>query len=316
MSTTNRAFIKAYRHDAAQPKAAAAPAISSAIAPAVRAAAAVTVGGSGPVDLRDQASGALQPKGERRPLSAYISQPQAAPRKTFDPQSDVFRPGTTVASFQWPAVCRTLLQKGGSQLDHVVRILLSRADAGKSLIGVLGLFPKVGATTTALCLASRTAGRGRSVLVADGNFRSPRIASMLDAVPTAGWEEALKHRAPLADAVIHSTGDNLNVLALGPRPVKDSQPLAGGLQAAVTAGVMRHSFDLSIVDLGTFFDPASQPTVLELISNMGVDATVAVVGPDPADPRDVATIVEHLNRSGCELLGVIENRVIQPKAAQ
>jgi hypothetical protein len=69
------------------------------------------------------------------------------------------------------------------------------------------------------------------------------------------------------------------------------------------------------VDLGTFFDPHSQPILLELISNMGVDAAVAVAGPEPADRRDVATIVEHLGRSGCELLGLIENRIAKAKAA-
>ena len=48
---------------------------------------------------------------------------------------------------------------------------------------------------------------------------------------------------------------------------------------------------------------------------MGVDAVVAIAGPEPADRRDLATIVEHLDRSGCELLGVIENRVAKPQAA-
>jgi Mrp family chromosome partitioning ATPase len=183
------------------------------------------------------------------------------------------------------------------------------------LIGVMGMFSDVGATTTALCLAARSTGPGQRVVVADGNLVRPRLASLLDAVPTAGWEEFLKHAAPLAEAAIHAAGDNLDVLALGTRPVKDPQTLAGGLQAAVTAGVLRHAYDMVLLDLGTFFDPASQPTVLELASNMGVDAVVAVTGPEPADPRDLATIVEHLDRCGSEFLGVIENRVAKPKAA-
>jgi Mrp family chromosome partitioning ATPase len=226
-----------------------------------------------------------------------------------------FRPGTTVASFQWPAVCRTLLQHEHAQLDHVVRLLLGQARAGHSLIGVVGLVPRLGATTTALCLAMRAAGQGRRVVLAEANFRSPRIASLLEVVPTVGWEEMLRHSAPLADAAIHAIGENVDVLALGNKPVKDPQPLVSGLQAAVTAGVLRHAFDLVIVDLGTFFDPHSQPILLELISNMGVDAAVAVAGPEPADRRDVATIVEHLGRSGCELLGLIENRIAKAKAA-
>ena len=216
-----------------------------------------------------------------------------------------------MASFAWPPVCRTLLQQSGPQLDHVIRIMLTRAKAGNSLIGVLGMFPRIGATTTTLCLGMRTAGRGPRVILADGNFHNPRLAPLLDAVPTAGWEDVLKHSAPLADAVIRATGDQLDLLALGKRPVKEPQPLVGGLQAAMTAGVLRHTYDLAIMDLGAFFDPHSQPTVIELISNMGLDAAVAIAGPEPADPRDLATIAEHLGRSGCELLGVIENRTVR-----
>jgi Mrp family chromosome partitioning ATPase len=251
---------------------------------------------------------------EKRPLSSFIPREPAIAETPNEEQIN-FAPGTTVASFNWPAVCRTLKQQSSVHLDNVVRLLMARAGAGHSLIGVLGLFPRVGATTTALCLASRAASRGRRVILADGNFRSPRLASLLDAVPTAGWEEVMKHTAPLADAVVRSTDDNLDLLALGSRLVKDPHPMVGGLQAAVSAGVLRHAYELAILDVGTFFDPISQPILLELVSNLGVDAVVAVAGPGPADRRDVATIVEYLDRSGCELLGVIENRAAKQKAA-
>ena len=45
------------------------------------------------------------------------------------------------------------------------------------------------------------------------------------------------------------------------------------------------------------------------MSNLGVDAAVAVAGPEPADRRDLATVIEQLDRVGCEFLGVVENRV-------
>jgi Mrp family chromosome partitioning ATPase len=309
MSTTNRAFIKAFRHDAAQPAGSGgAPAPTAEQAPTKRAT----------VDSVAQSGGPVQATTEKRPLSSFIPREQPALESVIETPSDEqidFQPGTTVASFNWPAVCRTLMQQSNIQLDNVVRLLMARAGAGHSLIGVLGLFPRIGATTTALCLASRAASRGRRVILADGNFRNPRLASLLDAVPTAGWEEAMKHTAPLADAVIHSTDDNLDLLAVGSRLVKDPQPMVGGLQAAVTAGVLRHAYDLAIMDIGAFFDPISQPVLLELVSNLGVDAVVAVAGPGPADRRDVATIVEHLDRSGCELLGIIENRSAKPQAA-
>jgi Mrp family chromosome partitioning ATPase len=112
--------------------------------------------------------------------------------------------------------------------------------------------------------------------------------------------------------VIRATDDNLDILALGPKATKDPQPLAAGLQAAVSAGVLRHAYDLVLVDLGTFFDPASQPIVLELIRNMGIDSVVTVAGPEPADRRDMATITEYFEPLGCQLMGTIENCVAKP----
>jgi Mrp family chromosome partitioning ATPase len=188
-------------------------------------------------------------------------------------------------------------------------VLRAQADAGHSLIGLMGLFPRVGATTAALCLAARAARLVRRTILVDGNFCRPRIATWLDVVPTVGWEEVLKHASPLADAVIRATDDKLDILALGPKAAKNPQPLAEGLQTAVSAGVLRHAYDLVLVDLGTFFDPTSQPLVLELARNMGIDTMVAVAGPEPADPRDMATVVEYLEPLGCQLMGTIQNRV-------
>ncbi|MCC7473870.1 MAG: hypothetical protein IT425_00620 [Pirellulales bacterium] len=234
---------------------------------------------------------------------------------TQQEQSSTLRPGTAVACYRWPAVCRTLVQQYGQQLDRVTRLLLARADAGDSLIGIFGLFRGSGATTAAMCLALRAAQHGKRVILADGNLINPQVASRLDAVPTAGWEEFLKHTALLPDAVIHSTDDNLDILALGEKRVKNPQSLVNGLQAAVTAGILRHTYNLAFMDLGAFFDPVSQPVLLELVTNLGIDAAIAIVGPTPADRRDLSTLTEFFDNSGCELLGTIENRIKRPRAA-
>jgi Mrp family chromosome partitioning ATPase len=317
MSTTNRAFIKAYRQDSADesPAGGSAPAIRNQSSAPVRDAAvgaAVTTTTPG-----SPARPTLGPQrgGPKQPLSSFIGrQPVPARAAGLVPpvpneDSSFLEPGTTVASFQWPRICRTLNQQSGPQLDRVADQLRAQASAGHSLIGVMGLFPRVGATTAALCLAARAARRVRRIILVDGNFCHPRIASCLESVATVGWEEVLKHSAPLADAVIRATDDNLDILALGPKAAKDAQPLASGLQAAVSAGVLRHAYDMVLVDLGTFFDPISQPVVLELVRNMGIDTVVAVAGPEPADARDMATITEYLEPIGCQLMGTIENRV-------
>jgi Mrp family chromosome partitioning ATPase len=315
MSTTNRAFIKAYRQDAADESSASGktPAMLNPSGAAARETAdnsvstATAIGGPARSTLGPNRSGAKQP------LSSFIGRPQApALPAQQNVDANFLEPGTTVASFQWPKICRTLNQQTGPQLDRAADLLRAQASAGHSLVGVMGLFPRVGATTAALCLASRAARRVRRVILADGNFCHPRVASGLDVVPTVGWEEVLKHSAPLADAVIRATDDNLDILALGSKASREPQSLVSGLQAAVSAGVLRHAYDLVLIDLGTFFDPTSQPVVLELVRNMGIDTVVAVAGPESADPRDMATITEYLEPLGCQLFGTIENRVAKP----
>jgi Mrp family chromosome partitioning ATPase len=311
MSTTNRAFIKAYRQDTADesPTGGSAPAmLNQSGAPTREATLRTATVTATAVDGPGRSSFDPQRSSLKRPLSSFIARPQSSIEAEND-HANFLEPGTTVASFQWPQVCRTLNQHSGPQLDRVADLLRAQASAGHSLIGVLGLFPRVGATTAALCLAARAARRVRRVILADGNLCRPRVASSLDVVPTVGWEEVLKHSALLADAVIRATDDNLDILALGSKAIKNPQPLAAGLQAAVSAGVLRHAYDMVLVDLGTFFDPASQPIVLELARNMGIDSVVTVAGPEPADPRDMATITEYLEPLSCQLIGTIENRV-------
>ncbi len=314
MSTTNRAFIKAYRQDTAEtsPLGGSSPIVSGQnAAPTRDAAVRTTTSVGGPA----YASFAQPQSGQKRPLSSFITRPQSLEPASPNENASFVQPGTTVASFQWPKICRELSLRSGPQLDRLADLLRAQSGTGRSLVGVMGLFPRVGATTAALCLASRAARREsaqprapRTILV-DGNLCHPRIAAWLDAVPTVGWEEVLRHSAPLADAVIRATDDNLDLLALGSKAAKNPQALAAGLQAAVSAGVLRHAYDLVLIDLGPFFDPASQPVLLELVRNMGIDCVAAVSGPEPADPRDLATIVEYLEPIGCQLLGTIENRV-------
>jgi Mrp family chromosome partitioning ATPase len=242
----------------------------------------------------------------KRPLSSYSRRGTAAA-----PVPMSLRPGTTIASFQWPAACRKLLACHGQSLDRVIELLLAHAGQGRTMFGVLGLFRGAGCSTTALCLAARTAGRGRRIVAVDGHFQAPQFASALDARPTAWWQDVLDERALLADALIRAEDDRLDVLPLGlnpPGPSTRQRIWTNGLQLAATAGALRHAYDLVLVDLGAFFDPLSQPPALALIEHMRIQGVIAVTSPDRNDVRDLETVTEHLADRDCDLLGTIENR--------
>jgi Mrp family chromosome partitioning ATPase len=227
----------------------------------------------------------------------------------IESHDESFRPGTTVASFRWPSICRSLAQQCRAELDGVGDMLLSEAEQGSSIIGIAGLFPGSGATTTLLALAARLALCKRRILLVDGNFQRPQLAASLDVVPTAGWQEVLGGGAQLSDAIIRAADDSIDVLALGANSPDDVLRLVAGPQVKASAGTIRRHYDLTLVDLGAFFDATSKPIMLELIRNMRIGAALVVALSEETDSRDLGTLAEQLGRSGCELLGRIENRV-------
>jgi Mrp family chromosome partitioning ATPase len=236
----------------------------------------------------------------KRPLSSFTNTPSE-----IESPLQSRRPATTISSLRWPAACRQLLRQHGRHFDRVLDLLLAQADEGRSLIGIIGLFRGVGCTTTALCLGGRAASRGRRVVMVDGHFQSPRLSECADAEPIARWQEVLERGAPLADAVIRAQDENLDLLVIDPS-APTSLP---SLRLAANGGELRHDYDLALVDLGTFFDPISQPTALELARHLRIDAAIGVTSPLQHDPRDVETAAHHLGQCGCDLLGIIDNRI-------
>jgi Mrp family chromosome partitioning ATPase len=258
----------------------------------------------------DTAAGAKTPLSTKKPLSAFIARPQAPRRPIARPaKSDSSRVGTTVASFRWPPAGRAIMRECAADLQHVANQLVEQVALGRSMFGIMSLFPQSGATTAAFCLAAHLAGSGRRVVLIEGSFYTPRLATWLDVVPTAGWQEVLENASLLPDALVRSVDERLDVLLLGNSPPFDPLPLVTSHQAIDTARALRKRYELALVDLGAFFDPRSQPVALELTRTMEIEAVLAVAGPDPIDPRDITTMDEHLQRNGCDLLGLIENRI-------
>lgn len=245
-------------------------------------------------------------KSVKRPLSAYIRRNDPTPATRGQ-----LRPGTTIASLQWPTVCRQLIARHGQAFERVANRLLAQADAGRPLVGIIGHYRRVGCTTATLCLAAQLARRHHRVAAVEAHFQAPQFADCLGVETTAWLQDVLDDVAPLADAMIHAEDDQLDLVMLDPcqRTVADDwQRAASGPQLIAAAQSLRNNYDLVLVDLGTFFDPAWQPVALNLVRELRIESAVAVTAPDQNDERDFETIEWHLKKSDCELLGTIINR--------
>jgi Mrp family chromosome partitioning ATPase len=243
----------------------------------------------------------------KRPLSAYMRGAIPSAPATIAP----LQPGTTIASFHWPKVLRQLISRHGRAFDRVIDVLFAQADARRPLIGVIGHYRGVGCTTMTLCLAAQLARRERRVAAVEGHLQAPKFADCLGVETTSWLQDVLEEAAPLADAMIRAEDDRLDLLMLDPckrAAMEDWQWATSGQTLISAAQTLRNTYDLVLVDLGTFFDPVWQPAALNLIRDMRIEAAVAVTGPDQNDQRDFETITRHLQRCGCELLGTIINR--------
>lgn len=372
MTTTNRAFIKAFRHDSPQSEPMAPTtagrrwqsdrtSAASTLGTSVEYAAALGQRGEAAVDAistttlpialsdnlaaptrsapegrvatRHSGGGSastarrIAPRTEdqvpsmRRPLSSFT--PSETPRSTNGPTARAvvsrnpsavvragigFHAGTTIAAFRWPSVCRELWQTSTDELDGVVERLVGGSPAASSLVGIVGLFPRRGCTTTLLSLAGPLAARGGRVVIVDANFQHPQLGTLLGTHGDTSWQDVLARGLPVGDAIVRAIDDNLDLLPFEPHPAnKNRLPASIGLHASVTAGVLRYAYDLSLIDLGAFFAPDGRASMLEVVRSMRLDGAIAVAGPDPADPRDLDTLAEQLKQNGCQLLGVVEN---------
>src|SRR4029077_17279121 len=127
-------------------------------------------------------------------------------------QDAAFAPETTIASFRWPRTCRMLWEQFANEYGCVAEIMLAKCREGQSLIGVVGLHPSDGCSTTLLCLAMALATRGQRVALVDANFTLPRLGDLRGIEPTTAWQDVLEHGVPIAEAVIHAANDNVDLL--------------------------------------------------------------------------------------------------------
>jgi Mrp family chromosome partitioning ATPase len=329
--STNQAFIKAYRRDG--PRAASSAPVPATTPRVRQPAIATTLGGwqtsveivapdfalsSPPLAALQQhsmpiATAPIEPAIGKRPLSSFAAEPAIAPSPP--PAAPAFTPETTISAFQWPRICRALWEQSADDYERVAELLLARCrrEPGRgTLIGISSLHAGDGCTTTLLCLAVALAASNTRVILVDANFRAPRLAGMLGVTPTACWQDVLEHGLPVAEAVIRAENDNVDLLPLAARSLNGREPngpqLAAGLQTSITAGVLRYAYDVVLVDLGAVLAPRSFGTMSQLIRNMRIDAAVAVADPKHAERDDLTVAGELVDETGCELLGVIENR--------
>lgn len=242
----------------------------------------------------------LPPLGsERRPLSAFA----AAPR----PAQNVFSPAFEVDGFQWPTIVDHLLLTTRSLLEPVLGTLISRAQEGHSLVGLVGTHSGVGCSTVAMCVARMIAKEGTSLAVVDANFSQGDLAKNLGLEFGQGWEHVIAGEIPLAECAVHSLSDEMTLIPLC-GPVECCEERLTSIQTAVIAGVLRYHHDLVLVDLGAPQTPDQYAAMQGMIEHYRLDTTIIVAPSGSTDPTTMRSIGSLQQLLGSTCLGVIGNR--------
>lgn len=178
--------------------------------------------------------------------------------------------------------------------------LLSRCDAqpGQVLL-VTSSAPGAGKTTVSVRLARSLARGGKRTILIDADLRAPAVARKLDLPVSSGLVGILRQETELADAVLRTDMNNLDILPTARAAADDAELLASGAFADCL-DQLRQQYDIILVD-----SPPVLPVADARILARQADGTILVIRERHCRQSDVANTLTFLHDTGTRLLGTI-----------
>lgn len=208
---------------------------------------------------------------DRRPLSAW------SPRTSV---VATFQPAVEVDTYIYSETCERLVTSFAPSWHGAIDAALGAVDRGQSMLGVTGVAPGSGCTTTVICLGRLLARQGLRIAWVDGDFHSPQLARELGLAVEAGWEQVLDGRTPLAECAVASLDEPIVLLPLLQGGAAASSKI-DNVQASVAASVLRYHFDVVLFDLGALSVASQADAASRMARQCRIDGVV-VVGEGPA----------------------------------
>jgi polysaccharide biosynthesis transport protein len=135
--------------------------------------------------------------------------------------------------------------KGVSLLRQ--RLVGGPRSTGARVVLVTSAVSGDGKTSLAVALARSASLAGLRVMLIDGNFRRPAIATTLHAAPSNGIVAALTGRLALSDCIFRDQSTGVQALACT-QPLRDPSQLLASPALAQTLAKLREEFDLVVMD--------------------------------------------------------------------
>ncbi len=218
-----------------------------------------------------------------------------------------FQPLLEVDRVAWPTVVSRMDGLADGALGSLADALMDGASRGQKVIALAGCHRGEGCTTVALATARRLAARGARVILVDADFERPRVARRLGLAPQVGWEEVLCGRVPLAEAVIQSLHDRLDLLPVR-EPLSDAMNLSGEpWDPSSIIGVLREHYDLVLLDLGRVSKWSKSGVGVFASAARWIDAVILVHNLRSTPPLELTQAWQRLSAAGIVEVAVVEN---------
>ncbi|MDD3585869.1 MAG: hypothetical protein PHQ75_01690 [Thermoguttaceae bacterium] len=218
-----------------------------------------------------------------------------------------------------PRVCRQMFRRACQELGSIGNVLEKTIRAGHKIVGFKGTGRKCGASTLLLGTATELARRGWNVLVVDGSFDHPSLASSLELKTETGWDDAVFRKAPLESAMIRiaipleNQSENVTdhkasfcFLPLIPQSV--SRAIVASCKKDWLNKILDLSdhFDLVLVDTGSYGLESLEEKVQEML-RFGVDGFFLVKDTRNRVNAFIPELVDQIRKVDLACLGIIEN---------
>jgi Mrp family chromosome partitioning ATPase len=203
---------------------------------------------------------------------------------------------------KWPLSCQQLLAAAAEQYDAVLRKLPADSYNGV-MVGIVGAAREAGCTTTAICFALRSAALGYSTALVDGDLVNPALAQLLDVESYEPWEQLLNSGQPVTSALVPADDVGVDLLLAGPTAANELDAPAR-FRASLAAGALRRKYQRVIVDLGQAVSADGANLAVDLAAAMGIDHLIAFSSPrSTSEQLDAA--LHDLDSHGLDVAGIV-----------
>jgi capsular exopolysaccharide synthesis family protein len=158
-----------------------------------------------------------------------------------------------------------------------------------------------GKSTAVANLSIVLAQQDNKVLLVDTDLRKPTVHFSFQLSNLTGFTNVVTGQTSLADGVVQTGIDNLDVLPSGPLPPNPSELLASERMKAFVSEASRH-YDYVIFDT----PPVNIVTDAQIVTGL-VDGTVFVIRSGQTEEEEAVKAVESLKKVEAKILGVVLN---------